>query len=568
MLRQLQAIEVPSWLTNLTPETIKHDPFPLRELLRDSLYYPSCGFDSDPIKHIGGNVLSFVYVDYGHTRDVFMNALHFSGYDLVASRFVTENELAPGGWRPPVLRPIDGDPKQGHEHIKAPFCLWAVFQRRGDFPVTHGPLRFSLLFVCADGAATFHALYVANSIAPKAVAVIQPGHGFGYNWTDFTNPTQIFARLVLQNPAGQPEMLLYRGLGHERDAYEETCWPVYQYFVRRFSRTGSGTVGVWSRTRFEGDTSKKLLSERNPSCPTSTETNAMTYCHGLAMRDIDRRALLVYLQGQFEIDWNGCHGIAHWARVRANGLMLAEQTGANRHVVELFAFFHDSRRTSEGVDLGHGRRGSVLAEELRGRFFKASDAEMALLHHACAYHSDGITTGDTTVLTCWDADRLDLGRVGMTPDPRYLGTKAARQESALHKADARAIAWVERQTSWATDRDQHSDKSLPSILLLDSTMTYPSTVRLIRDKFFQLENDMPEGFRDAVARFFRRVGMEKHAHFCAPGPGSPTRWIVFSVHDYLHPDAMELPPSYVVEVRDEEYLESLKGLAEHFHSPS
>ena len=99
-------------------------------------------------------------------------------------------------------------------------------------------------------------------------------------------------------------------------------------------------------------------------------------------------------------------------------------------------------------------------------------------------------------------------------------------------------------------------------------MTYPSTVRLIRDKLFQLENDMPEGFRDAVARFFRRVGMEKHAHFCAPGPGSPTRWIVFSVHDYLHPDAMELPPSYVVEVRDEEYLESLKGLAEHFHSPS
>ena len=178
MIRQLQAIEVPSWLTNLTPETIRHEPFPLRELLRDSLYYPACGFDSDPIKHIGGNILSFVYVDYGHTRDAFLNALHFSGYDLVASRFVTENELAPNGWRLPVLRPIDGDPQRSREYIKAPFCLWAVFQRRGNFPVTHGPLRFSLLFVGADGAATFKALYVANSIAPKAVAVIQPGHGF------------------------------------------------------------------------------------------------------------------------------------------------------------------------------------------------------------------------------------------------------------------------------------------------------------------------------------------------------------------------------------------------------
>jgi hypothetical protein len=264
MLRQLQAIEVPSWLTNLTPETIRHEPFPLRELLRNSLYYPSCGFDSDPIKHIGGNVLSFVYVDYGHTRGAFMNALHFSGYDLIASRFVTENELAPGGWRPPVLRREDGDPQRDHEHIKAPFCLWAVFHRRGDFPVTHGPLRFSLLFVCADGAATFHALYIANSITPKAVAVIQPGHGFGYNWTDFTNPTQIFARLVLGNPAGQPEMLLYGGLGRERDAYGETCWPAYQYLVRRFSRTGSGTVGVWSRTRFVPATRRKLLAEPEP----------------------------------------------------------------------------------------------------------------------------------------------------------------------------------------------------------------------------------------------------------------------------------------------------------------
>ena len=163
------------------------------------------------------------------------------------------------------------------------------------------------------------------------------------------------------------------------------------------------------------------------------------------MREIDRRALLTYLQSQFEIDWKGCHGIAHWVRVRANGLMLAGKTGANRHVVELFAFFHDSRRTSEGIDQGHGWRGSVLAAQLRGQFFDATDAEMALLHHACVHHSDGINTGDTTVLTCWDADRLDLWRVGMTPDPRYLGTNAARQETSLERAHARAIAWVDRQ---------------------------------------------------------------------------------------------------------------------------
>ena len=261
MLRQLQTIDVPSWLTNLTPETIRHEPFPLRELLRDSLYYPACGFDSDPIKHIGGNILSFVYVDYGHTRDAFMNALHFSGYDLVASRFVTENELAPDGRRPLELSRTDGDPFRYSEYIKAPFCVWSIFQRRIAFPAAHGPVRFSLLFVCADGVATFQTLYVSNSVTPKAVAVIQPGHSFGRNWTDFTDPEQVFAKLVLGNPAGQPEMLLYGGIGDGWEWYATPCWPIYQVLTRRFHKTSSGTVGVWSRSQSGGGTSAKSLAE-------------------------------------------------------------------------------------------------------------------------------------------------------------------------------------------------------------------------------------------------------------------------------------------------------------------
>lgn len=104
MLRQLQTIEVPSWLINLTPNAIMHAPLPLHELLCESLYYPSSGFDGDPIKHLGGNVLSFVYVDYGHTHDAFVSALRFTGYDLVAHRFVAWNELSPDTCRPLELR--------------------------------------------------------------------------------------------------------------------------------------------------------------------------------------------------------------------------------------------------------------------------------------------------------------------------------------------------------------------------------------------------------------------------------------------------------------------------------
>ena len=158
---------------------------------------------------------------------------------------------------------------------------------------------------------------------------------------------------------------------------------------------------------------------------------------------INRYVLLRHLRQQVQIDWWGHHGIAHWARVRANGLMLVDHTGANRHVVELFSFFHDSRRFNEHVDDGHGARGAELASRLKGRYFDATDEEMDLLHFACVHHSDGMTKGDVTVLTCWDADRLDLGRVGITPNAKYLGTEVARTAAVMAKANRRAQAWCD-----------------------------------------------------------------------------------------------------------------------------
>ena len=47
--------------------------------------------------------------------------------------------------------------------------------------------------------------------------------------------------------------------------------------------------------------------------------------------------------------------------------------------------------------------------------------------------------GDATVLTCWDADRLDLGRVGIRPDPKYLCTPAARDPEMLASAYLRSL---------------------------------------------------------------------------------------------------------------------------------
>ena len=154
------------------------------------------------------------------------------------------------------------------------------------------------------------------------------------------------------------------------------------------------------------------------------------------------RALLRHLRERFAIDWHGYHGAAHWARVRLNGLALAGPTGANAHVVELSSFFHDACRVNEGRDAGHGQRGGELARALRGTYFEASDEEMELLVLACDGHSGGGIDADITVQDCWDADRLDLARVGTMPKAKYLCTEQARQQQVIDQAVQRSREWL------------------------------------------------------------------------------------------------------------------------------
>lgn len=149
--------------------------------------------------------------------------------------------------------------------------------------------------------------------------------------------------------------------------------------------------------------------------------------------------LIKAIRRQYQLPWHGVHGVVHWARVLENGVRLATSTGARVQVVRLFAVFHDSRRTNEDHDPNHGRRGAAFASTLRGNLFQTSDEDFELLIIACAEHTLGKTVGDVTIQTCWDADRLDLGRVGILPEPKKLCTKAAKDPAMLSWAYQRSI---------------------------------------------------------------------------------------------------------------------------------
>jgi uncharacterized protein len=172
------------------------------------------------------------------------------------------------------------------------------------------------------------------------------------------------------------------------------------------------------------------------------------------------KSLMAAILGQYRLSLKGIHGIAHWARVYENGQRLAAINGADPLVAALFAVFHDAGRRADGIDLGHGKRGADLAAALRGRHFELDDARFDQLYRACASHTEGILPpngdGALTVYTCWDSDRLDLPRAGITIRPRRLSTEAARQPDILAWAEERSQRrllpdWVEAEWLHSAD---------------------------------------------------------------------------------------------------------------------
>lgn len=120
------------------------------------------------------------------------------------------------------------------------------------------------------------------------------------------------------------------------------------------------------------------------------------------------------------------HGLQHWQTVERNGLYLAQFSGADTRVVRHFAYFHDCRRVDENEDLQHGPRAASLLKTIQAQL-PLDEVQFQLLLRACSGHTFAENTDFPTLGTCWDADKLDLGRVGITPLSQYLFTAKAKE---------------------------------------------------------------------------------------------------------------------------------------------
>lgn len=302
-------------LQNLSVNQIQNGEFPLKSLLRDSLYYPSCDIDGELIRYCNRHfdqleICSFVYADYAAGRERLMENIDtFRGYHLLATR-----ELGPAdvGADKNLQRPegIGIDDYGRYQDHWQPFGQWAVYERDGDYGPDHGPIRFSLIYLGAEGAAAYSGLYLNNKITPKGLAIIQPGHGFGLNWTDFTDPDGPLTRTMMMGRS-MPEYIFYGGLGFH--GYNELPWSGFKRIDRvdhYYPTVFDSAMTVWQGTIvslkvYKGGLTLQVMDNSrtmphdNVSCVSvkfrgqSYEAECGTYSHGDTLRGEDIRELIL-----------------------------------------------------------------------------------------------------------------------------------------------------------------------------------------------------------------------------------------------------------------------------------
>jgi uncharacterized protein len=144
-------------------------------------------------------------------------------------------------------------------------------------------------------------------------------------------------------------------------------------------------------------------------------------------REQDMQHIIDRILKDTAVRGSSIHGQCHWDRVANFGRAIAEHESVDLRIILLFAYFHDSQRLSDGSDPQHGPRAAEYVRQLPPGLVALDPIDIDRLVFACRYHTHEIPTEDITIHACWDADRLDLGRAGITPDPARLFTETAKQ---------------------------------------------------------------------------------------------------------------------------------------------
>ena len=212
---------MPEWLRNYVPGRKVN----IQEILKGRVvYYPGSRDDGEPVHVFNQAKFAhlFVYVDYGlpeHELRSMLTDDAFWGYRILDIRNYSEKDLCPNGWRPhyhPTREETEWVKNWVNDFNAKPFCLLAVLERKSSFGEDHGAERFAILFLMADGIATYDALFANRGRAPD-VLVVQD-HGFGGNYNYFGREGHL-ARIARETDT-LPDLILCNVIENVWDGYD------------------------------------------------------------------------------------------------------------------------------------------------------------------------------------------------------------------------------------------------------------------------------------------------------------------------------------------------------------
>lgn len=182
--------DLPGWLARHRPG----DPFPRGQFLSSRVfYYPGSGTDGHPVRLFGSTHCAhcFVYADYGVSQAELDEQLadpheRFRGYHTLDRIQLRERDLVPHGWSAHV--PSHRIPSHSRHFARTaacPFGFLEVLERDQELDDNHGACRLAVLFLGADGIATYDALFCQGQADSAPFAVLLQDHGFGGNFDKF-----------------------------------------------------------------------------------------------------------------------------------------------------------------------------------------------------------------------------------------------------------------------------------------------------------------------------------------------------------------------------------------------
>jgi hypothetical protein len=182
--------DVPSWLSDFKPG----DAFPRQQFFSSRIiYYPGSGIDGHAVKVFGSTHAAhcFIYADYGIPQTLLEETLknsrsRFRGYHTAARIQLRKEDIVPAGWSPHIQPTELPERSRDRVHIRTTaFAFLEILQREQGLDATHGAHRLAVLFLGADGIATYDALFCQSASNRPPFCLLLQDHGFGGNYDRF-----------------------------------------------------------------------------------------------------------------------------------------------------------------------------------------------------------------------------------------------------------------------------------------------------------------------------------------------------------------------------------------------